>query len=67
MAVDPDDRRGAEHDAVVPPLLPLQDQFHGPVPVTDEAKPTEQSPMVGAVLTATPLAGPHWPFIGAGE
>ena len=59
MAVDPDDRRGAEHDAVVPLLLPLQDQFHGPVPVTDEAKPTEQSPTLGAVLTTTPLAVPH--------
>ena len=50
---------GAAHDVVVPPLLPAHDQFHGPVPVTDEAKPTEQSPVVGAVLTTTPLAGPH--------
>jgi len=51
----------------VPPLLPAQDQFHGPVPVTDEAEPTKQSPVVGAALTATPLAAPHWPFVGAGE
>ena len=47
------------HDAGVPPLLPAQDQDHGPVPVIDEAKPTEHSPVVGAVLAATPLAGPH--------
>jgi len=53
----------AEQLAVVPPLLPAQDQFHGPLPVTPEAVPTLQSPVVGALLTAVPLAVPHEPFI----
>jgi hypothetical protein len=52
----------AEQLAVVPPLLPVQDQFHGPLPVTPEAVPTLQSPVVGALLTAVPLALPHEPF-----
>ena len=52
----------AEQLAVVPPLLPAQDQFHGPLPVTPEAVPTLQSPVVGALLTAVPLAVPHEPF-----
>ena len=53
---------GAEQLAVVPPLLPAQDQFHGPLPVTAEAVPTLQSPVVGALLTAVPLAVPQEPF-----
>jgi hypothetical protein len=43
-------------------LLPAQDQFHGPVPVTVEAAPVVQSPVVGALLTAAPLVVPHDPF-----
>jgi hypothetical protein len=53
---------GAEQLAGVPPLLPAQDQFHGPVPVTADAVPRLQSPVVGALVTATPLAVPHEPF-----
>jgi hypothetical protein len=50
---------GAEQLAVVPPLLPAQDQFHGPLPVTAEAAPALQRFVAGALLTATPLAEPH--------
>jgi hypothetical protein len=53
----------APHDVVVPLLLPAQDQCHGPLPVTAEAVPRLQSPVLGAVPTATPLAGPHEPCI----
>jgi hypothetical protein len=54
---------GAPHDdAVVALLLPAQDQCHGPLPVTAEGVPRLQSPVLGAVLSATPLAGPHGPF-----
>src|SRR5262249_1172051 len=50
------------HDVVVPLLLPAQAHFHGPLPVTAEAVPRLQSPVLGAVPTAMPLAGPHEPF-----
>jgi hypothetical protein len=53
---------GAAHDAVVPLLLSTQDHCHGPLPVTAEAVPWLQSPVLGAVLSATPLAGPHEPL-----
>jgi hypothetical protein len=52
----------AEQDVVVPPLLPAQLKFHCPVPVTADARPDLQSPLVGAILAATPFAGPHTPF-----
>ena len=55
---------GAPHDVVVPLLLPAQDQCHGPLPVTAEAVPRLQSPVLGAVFTAMPLAGPQEPFTG---
>ncbi len=57
----------ALHEAVVPPFVPTQVQFHGPVPVTAEAVPTEHSPVVGAEVYATPLAAPQapLPFSGA--
>jgi len=32
----------ALQDAVAPPFLPAQDQFHGPVPVTEEGAPAPQ-------------------------
>jgi hypothetical protein len=54
---------GAQHAAVVELLVPAQDQCHGPSPVIAEAVPRLQSPVLGAVLSATPLAGPHEPFI----
>jgi hypothetical protein len=47
---------------VVPLLLPVQDQPHGPLPVTAEAVPRLQSPVLGALASAKPLAGPHEPF-----
>jgi hypothetical protein len=53
---------GAEQDAVVPPFLPTQLQSHGPVPVSADATPELQSPLVGSILVATPFAGPHTPF-----
>jgi hypothetical protein len=52
----------AAHDAMVPLLLPAQDQYHGPLPVTGEAVPRLQSPVLGAIPSAKPLAGPHEPF-----
>jgi hypothetical protein len=53
---------GAPHGVAVPLLMPAQDQCHGPPPVTAEAVPKLQSPVLGAVLSATPLAGPQEPF-----
>lgn len=41
----------AEQLAVLPPLLPVQDQLQGPVPVTDPAVPVAQRLVVGAVET----------------
>ena len=58
------DWRGAEHDAVVPPLAPAQLQFQGPLPVTADAVPALQRFVVGAVLVAAPFALPHTPFTG---
>jgi hypothetical protein len=54
---------GAQHTAVAPPLDPAQLQFQGPLPLTAEADPVLHSPLVGAVLTATPFAEPHAPFL----
>ncbi len=34
--------REAEQDAVVPPLLPVHDQLHGPEPETEDADPVVQ-------------------------
>jgi hypothetical protein len=50
----------------MPPLLPAQFQNHGPVPVIAEAAPVLQRPVVGALETVVPLAGPHAPFTGGG-
>jgi hypothetical protein len=55
---------GAEHCAVLPPALPAQLHDHGPLPATADAEPLLHSPLVGAELTATPLAGPHAPLTG---
>ena len=49
---------------VVPPLLPVHCQVHGPVPVTAEAVPAVQRPALGATLAVVPFAGPHAPFSG---
>jgi len=56
--------RDAEQLAVEPPLLPLQDQYHGPEPLTDEAVPKLQSPLLGALSSVWPLAPPHVPLTG---
>jgi hypothetical protein len=56
----------ASQSAVVPPLLPAQNQNHGPLPITAEAGPELQSPLVGALTRVWPLDGPHAPFTFAG-
>jgi hypothetical protein len=53
--------KGAEQRAVEPNLLPVQLQYQGPVPVTDEAIPTLHRLVVGAVTAAAPLAAPQEP------
>jgi hypothetical protein len=57
-------KSGAEHDAVVPPLVQLQ--CHGPLPLTTEAVPVLQKFLVGALLTATPFDKPHNSLTGGG-
>ena len=57
----------SEQVAVEPPLLPTQVHDHGPLPLTAEAVPAVQRLVVGAVLTATPFAGPHCPFTVSAE
>src|SRR3989344_1457439 len=54
----------ATHDAVVP-LLEVHTQFHGPVPTTPLAVPTEQRLLAGALLTVVPLAEPQAPLTWA--
>src|SRR4051812_40688030 len=54
---------GAEHEALLPPLLPLQLQLHGPVPLVAEAEPLLHKFDVGALLTAVPLAAPQLPLM----
>ena len=55
---------GAVQAAVVPPLLPLQLQDHGPLPLTVVAVPALQRFVDGALVTVTPLAAPHVPLTG---
>jgi hypothetical protein len=52
--------------AVVPPLLPLQLQFHGPDPARVVAVPEVQKFAVGAAENVLPLLTPHTPLIGVG-
>ena len=56
----------AEQLAVVPPFEPAHVHDHGPVPLTDEAEPTEQRLVVGAVETVLLLELPQEPFTGVG-
>jgi hypothetical protein len=49
----------------MPPFVPAQLQYHGPLPVTTEAVPTLQRLVVGEVLVADPFAEPHWPLTAA--
>ena len=54
----------ALHPALVPPLIPVQPQVHGPEPITGRGLPAKQRPVVGFVFSVVPLVGPHWPFTG---
>src|ERR1039457_3832895 len=56
---------GAEHCAVLPPLLPAQLQAHGLVPLTEDAVPDAHRFVVGAAFVGTPSALPHAPVTGA--
>jgi hypothetical protein len=56
----------AEHEALLPPFAPAQVQFQGPLPLKAEAVPVEQKPVVGAVATVVPFAGPHTPLVATG-
>ena len=57
----------SEHDAVVPPLLPMQVHDHGPVPLTADAVPAVQRFVVGLTLTVAPFALPQTPLTGVAE
>jgi hypothetical protein len=52
----------AEQVAVVPPLLPAQLQFQGPLPLTADAVPALQRLAVGAVDRLEPFEEPHTPL-----
>lgn len=52
---------GALQEASVPPFIPLQLQFQGPGPVTEEALPAVQRLVVGFVGTGVPFAEPQTP------
>jgi len=53
----------AEHEALLPPLLPAQLQAQGPVPVMLEAVPMVQRLVEGALVKVAPFADPHWPLV----
>ncbi len=57
---------GAPQFAVVPPLIPIQDQVHGPTHHTTVGVQKLQSPTAGLRADATLFAGPQTPFIGIG-
>jgi hypothetical protein len=50
---------GALHEALAPPQTPVQDQDQGPVPLTADAVPALQSPVVGLVSNIPPFEVPH--------
>ena len=51
--------------AVLPPPVPLHDQFHGPLPVTCDAVPAEHRFALGADDSTALCDDPHCPFTGA--
>src|ERR1700722_3332947 len=55
--------REAEQVALVPPLAPVQLQFHGPEPLTDEAVPVVQRLVDGALLKLVPFDVPQAPLV----
>ena len=52
----------AEQVAVVPPLVPVHVQLHGPVPETVDSVPVVQRLVVGAMVNALLLLLPQVPF-----
>lgn len=54
---------GALQSINVPTPVPSHTQLHGPLPPTADAVPVAQRPLVGALLAATPFAGPHCPLL----
>jgi len=52
----------ALQEAVVPPLLPAQVQYQGPVPLIAEAVPATQFTEVGADVSVSPSGEPHTPL-----
>jgi hypothetical protein len=55
----------AEQVATVPPLLPAQVQFQGPLPLTADAVPALHRFAVGAVLTVPLFALPQAPVVSS--
>lgn len=53
----------AVHDAINQPLIPLQDQSHGPDHITEEGFPAEQRSVEGAEANVCPSDAPHTPSI----
>jgi len=53
----------ALQEAVVPPLLPAQVQYQGPVPLIAEAVPATQFTEVGADVSVSPSGEPHTPLV----
>ena len=53
----------AVHVALVPPLLPLQVQLHGPLPLTVAGVPLLHRYVEGATVKIAPLEGPQTPLM----
>lgn len=49
----------------MPPLVPEQVQFQGPIPVTVDAEPVVQRFVDGALVDIMPLELPQTPLIGS--
>jgi hypothetical protein len=64
LVCEADDRLKLVQPSSVPPLLPKQLQFHGPLPVTLPAEPVVQRFVVGAAATVCPLLLPQEPLTG---
>jgi hypothetical protein len=50
---------GALQATVVPPAIPTQLQVHGPIPETGDGVPALHRPLMGGLVVAALLAGPH--------
>jgi hypothetical protein len=53
------------HCAVVPPLVPAQLHVHGPLPLTEDARPVAHRLAAGALVAPDPLADPQVPLISS--